>query len=194
VGARTQTEVGVRRGNTWITTFNNLFYDAQDPAFTFGTSGSPASWNGVAVSFENNTFLVDLNSSFSSGFGDVTFSYGFVNDKPLVGRWARGTGHRMAIYRIVNGEGWWYLDTNPNNVWDGSDTIGKFGVNGDIPFSGDFDGDGDDEIGVFRNGTWFVDMNNNFQWNGVAGGDAQWFFGQTGDIPVVSPTSWACGW
>jgi hypothetical protein len=194
-GAQTYTRVGVRRGNTWYTTTNNLFYDTPDDwnMFNFGTSGLPASWNGVAVSFQNNGFLIDYNGNGAAG-GDVTFSFGGGNDKPLIGRWARGIGHRMAVYRVVNGTGFWYLDTNGNNGWDSADTSAQFGGGTDIPFSGDFDGDGDDEIGVFRNGTWFVDMNNNFAWNGVQGGDAEWFFGGTGDIPIVSPTSWACGW
>ncbi|MFN8390478.1 MAG: VCBS repeat-containing protein [Bdellovibrionota bacterium] len=31
-----------------------------------------------------------------------------------------------------------------------------FGIGGDVPFKGDFNGNGTDEIGVYRNGQWFV--------------------------------------
>jgi hypothetical protein len=37
-------------------------------------------------------------------------------------------------------------------------------------------------------------MNNDFVWNGTGGGDAQFFFGQSGDIPVVAPGKWNCAW
>jgi serine-aspartate repeat-containing protein C/D/E len=77
---------------------------------------------------------------------------------------------------------------------DSGDTIAQFGAGTDIPVVGDFNGDGLDEIGVFRNGSWYIDMNNNFQWNGATGGDAEWSFGQAGDIPVVSPSKWNCSW
>jgi hypothetical protein len=40
-----------------------------------------------------------------------------------------------------------------------------FGVRGGIPFTGDFNGDGTSEIGVFYRGEWFVDLNGNGTWD-----------------------------
>jgi len=52
-----------------------------------------------------------------------------------------------------------------------------FGLNGDQPVAGDFFNTGVVEYGVFRNGNWYIDKNNNGVWDGVAGGDVIWSFG-----------------
>jgi hypothetical protein len=52
-----------------------------------------------------------------------------------------------------------------------------FGLNGDQPVAGDFFNTGVVEYGVFRNGLWYIDANNNGVWDGVAGGDVIWSFG-----------------
>lgn len=51
--------------------------------------------------------------------------------------------------------------------------------------AGDWIGTGTQGIGVFRNGVWYLDLNNNRQWDGVAGGDGIYYFGLPLDIPVV---------
>ena len=51
-----------------------------------------------------------------------------------------------------------------------------------MPISGDFNGDGRSEIGVFLDGDWFVDINGNGQWDE----DDLWAkLGSEGDKPVV---------
>jgi uncharacterized delta-60 repeat protein len=55
-----------------------------------------------------------------------------------------------------------------------------FGSTNDTPVSGDWDGNGEDSIGVFRNGVFFL---KNITATGVA--DIQFAFGQAGDIPIV---------
>jgi len=58
----------------------------------------------------------------------------------------------------------------------------RFGLGGAIPVSGDFDGDGVDEIGVFLDGVWFIDLNGNGVWDR----DDLWAeLGNPGDLPVV---------
>ncbi len=57
-----------------------------------------------------------------------------------------------------------------------------FGIPGAIPITGDFNGDGVDEAGVFIDGAWFIDLNGNGIW------DSEDFFAQLGgpgDQPVV---------
>lgn len=197
---RVRAEFGTTRGSYWMLTKNNHYYDSGDDpnTFNFG-AGAPTSWNGVAVDFETGAFVVDYTADNhydlnSPNGGDLTFSFGISTDKPLVGRWKRGIGYRVATYRAVGTQGWWAFDFNGTNAWDAGDDSKQFGSANDIPFAGDFNGDGIDEIGTFSNGNWYVDMNNNFQWDGTAGGDAQWSFGMAGDIPVVSPTTWNCSW
>jgi hypothetical protein len=58
----------------------------------------------------------------------------------------------------------------------------QFGQPGDLPVVGDFNGDGIDEIGVFRNGMWIVDMNGNHEMDAH---DAVFALGGPGDLPVA---------
>ena len=57
-----------------------------------------------------------------------------------------------------------------------------FGMRGGIPVSGDFNGDGVTDVGVFRNGQWFIDVNGNGVWDE---GDLWAKLGYDGDKPVV---------
>jgi len=57
-----------------------------------------------------------------------------------------------------------------------------FGLDGAIPFAGDFNGDGTDEVGVFFNGEWFIDINGNGRWDDE---DLWASLGQEGDRPVT---------
>jgi serine-aspartate repeat-containing protein C/D/E len=62
------------------------------------------------------------------------------------------------------------------------DHVFQFGVKGDIPVVGDWNGDAIYAIGIFRNGTWFLDMDGDGRWSK---GDIAVEFGQDGDLPVV---------
>jgi hypothetical protein len=50
---------------------------------------------------------------------------------------------------------------------------------------GDWDGDGTDDIGIFRNRNFLVDYNANGHWDKQAGGDQVYAFGAFGDSPIV---------
>ena len=56
----------------------------------------------------------------------------------------------------------------------------------DIPVVGDWTGDGIRKIGVYRQGSWYLDLNNNGLWDGC-GVDRciASFGGLPGDVPVV---------
>jgi hypothetical protein len=57
---------------------------------------------------------------------------------------------------------------------------------GDVPVSGDWNGDGHTKLGFYRNGVWYLDANGNNLWDGPGGGDYQYNFGGlAGDVPVV---------
>jgi protocatechuate 3,4-dioxygenase beta subunit len=58
----------------------------------------------------------------------------------------------------------------------------KFGMKNGIPISGDFNGDGKFEIGVFKDGYWFIDLNDNGVWDV---GDLWAKLGHHGDRPVT---------
>ena len=58
----------------------------------------------------------------------------------------------------------------------------RFGIRGGIPITGDFDGDGKFEVGVFKDGQWFIDLNDNGIWDA---GDLWAKLGHRGDRPVT---------
>ena len=57
-----------------------------------------------------------------------------------------------------------------------------FGQAGAIPVTGDFNGDGVTEVGVFIDGQWFIDLNGNGVWDD---GDVWYELGHKGDRPVT---------
>jgi hypothetical protein len=86
----------------------------------------------------------------------------------------------VSIFR--NGE--WYLDLNGTGIWEpGADGAFAFGIPGDVPVTGSWDGTGTTKIGIFRNGQWYLDMNGNRTWD--TGADAIHNFGIPGDVPVT---------
>ena len=90
----------------------------------------------------------------------------------------------VGVFRASGGMGVWVLD-NGNNVYDAADKFRYFGLAGDQAVAGDWTGNGQTRLGVFRNGMWYLDLNNNGQWDGVAGGDGIFAFGLPGDVAVV---------
>ena len=88
--------------------------------------------------------------------------------------------------------GFFTLDSNGNYAFDASDKVRQFGLAGDYPVAGDWDGTGVVRLGVFRCPapgagicTWYLDNNNNGVWDGTFNGDVSFQFGLPGDIPVV---------
>ena len=55
----------------------------------------------------------------------------------------------------------------------------------DIGIAGDWNGDGFDEIGIYRGNQFWLDANGNGVWDGVAGGDRFHTFRNVGDKPLV---------
>ncbi len=58
----------------------------------------------------------------------------------------------------------------------------RFGIRGGTPIAGDFNGDGKSEVGVFKDGRWFIDLNDNGVWDK---GDLWARLGHKGDLPVT---------
>ena len=57
-----------------------------------------------------------------------------------------------------------------------------FGMLGGIPLAGDFDGDGIDEVAIFHDGYWLIDINRNGRWDAE---DLLAHLGDSEDQPVV---------
>jgi hypothetical protein len=56
---------------------------------------------------------------------------------------------------------------------------------GDLPVAGDWNGTGTAKLGVFRNGTWFLDYNGNAAWDGCGVDGCIFGWGMAGDLPVA---------
>jgi serine-aspartate repeat-containing protein C/D/E len=75
-------------------------------------------------------------------------------------------------------EGEWIL----GDIAGAKRTRKHFGLRGGTPISGDFNGDGRFEIGIFKDGQWFIDLNDNGAWDA---GDLWARLGSKGDLPVA---------
>jgi len=117
---------------------------------------------------------------------DRCYNFGISEDTPVTGDWNGDGKTEIGVYR--KSIGWWFLDYNAEGTWSGcsTDRCFNFGISEDTPVTGDWNGDGKTEIGVFRPsiGWWFVDVNGDGTWSGC-GADGCYNFGISVDLPVT---------
>lgn len=70
----------------------------------------------------------------------------------------------------------------PKIEWGASTTSFIYGRAGDIAISGDWDGDGVETVGLYRQSNGFVYLKNS---NSAGNADVTYYFGRSGDIPIV---------
>jgi hypothetical protein len=139
-------------------------------------------------------FMLDTNGNGkwdgNAGGDTLTDVFGQSTDIPVIGDWNGDGTDEVGVWRPSTDR--FMLDTNGNGKWDGNaggDTLtGVFGQSTDIPVIGDWNGDGKDEVGVWRPSMrkFLLDTNGNGKWDGNAGGDTlTGVFGQSTDIPVI---------
>jgi hypothetical protein len=133
-------------------------------------------------------FDINGNGNLDSCTTDIcTKSFGAAGDLPVVGDWTGSGKDKIGVFRPSTGK--WVLDTNGNrtvNTCSKDRCITSFGLPGDLPVVGDWNGTGKDKVGIFRpaTGDWLLDFNGNGKWEGCDV-DACLSFGQSGDLPVV---------
>ncbi|MCA9092272.1 MAG: hypothetical protein KDA68_02200 [Planctomycetaceae bacterium] len=135
----------------------------------------------------SSTFYFDANNSRTwdgTSAGDAKGIFGNPSDIPISGDF-NGDGYdEIGVFR----NGYWYIDMNGDRAWSGVgsglDVIYNFGIAGDKPVVGDWNGDGFDSIGVVRNANWYLDLNGNGVWNGAVT-DGLYSFGAVSDTPIV---------
>ncbi len=141
------------------------------------------------VAYENNTpqysshATAHAGESYISSTGvtwfDLTLDNRYSNANVCVKAYTNNIsaapGDGIAIFRPSSG--YWYYDYNRNGVVDNSY---RFGMSGDQPVKGDWQGTGTEGIAIFRpsSGYWYFDNN----LNGVI--DTSFRFGKSGDQPV----------
>jgi hypothetical protein len=184
-----KSKIGVYSNGTWYLDMNgNGVWDAGDltiPNFGVGLPNTiPVTGDWIGSSnpgkskigvYSNGTWYLDMNGNGVWDAGDLTipnFGVGLPNTIPVTGDWI-GSNNPGKSKIGVYSNGTWYLDMNGNGVWDAGDlTIPNFGVGlpnakaitGDWPLSSN---PGKSKIGVYSNGTWYLDMNGNGAWDGA---------------------------
>ncbi len=130
--------------------------------------GQPFDTFGNAVALNGGTAFVgspNVSVNSNTGSGAVYIFRGYSKNAATPGQFRPSNG--FAFLRNSNDTGF-------------ADREFFFGQSGDIPVSGDWNGDGIDTIGIYRNGTFFLRNSNT---SGFA--DIQFPFGTTGDLPIV---------
>lgn len=98
-----------------------------------------------------------------------------------------GTGiagpNAFAVWRPTNGT-WYVLNENATSQYPNPSIAQQWGLTGDVPVVGDYDGDGQTDFAVWRpsTGTWFVLYRTAVGQYPIASAIRQW--GLPGDIPV----------
>ena len=161
--------------------------------------------SGALAPFEGNDAPDDTPPIFPTGDGahGGSFHARFTIDtRPEIGTYL--------------GDGTWYVDLNGNGIFDPDNTdatsrdiVWKFGTKGDLPVTGDWNGDGYDEIGVLgkRGGKdfFFLDMDRNgafdlsvdaafeFKMNGSGNGQpiaGDWDGDGSDEVAALKGNSW----
>jgi Cysteine-rich secretory protein family/Carboxypeptidase regulatory-like domain len=136
--------------------------------------------------FRNGTWILDTTHTEVYNSNDAVYSFGEPGDIPVVGDWNGNGKDEIGVFRNVNGVGEWILDTNGDGVYDAGDTVFTFGLGTDKPVVGDWNGDGKDEVGVFRNvngvGQFILDTNGDQQYDATS---TVFFFGLATDKVVI---------
>ncbi|MEX0700184.1 MAG: hypothetical protein WD651_12715 [Acidimicrobiia bacterium] len=159
-------------------------------SFFFGNPGDIAfsgDWNCDGVDtpglYRQSDGFVYLRNSNTQGIADITFFFGNPGDFPLAGDFDDDNCDTVSIYRpseariyVMNG-----LGQNGGGL-GAADYAFYFGNPGDKAFTGDYNADGIDSVGLHRASTGFVYFRNSNS-SGVA--DSQFFFGNPGDKLVA---------
>jgi hypothetical protein len=122
---------------------------------------------------------VYLRNSNTQGVADIRFFFGNPGDVPLPGDFDGDGCDTVSLYRPS--EATVYVI---NRLGGGDAGLGiaeqsfRFGDSGDEPFPGDFDGDGDDEIGAYRSRTGLIYLRLELA---AGAADQTLYFGRPGD-------------
>jgi hypothetical protein len=152
----------------------------------WGGAGSDAAYGAANGKFDGSSILIggstgSANFPVSAAYMPATDTLtpnGFFASFTLTG----GAVHprdKAGYFR----QGGFALDKTGDFSWNAGDTAFPFGMSTDIPVAGDWTGNGQFRVGVFRGGVWYVDINGDGNW--TWGVDQYYYYGIPGDLPVV---------
>jgi hypothetical protein len=131
---------------------------------------------GVFRPGNNNTFYLSNNNA--TGLVDVITTLGAPGDLPIVGDWDGNGTTTIGVFRPgINGNSNTFYLKN-TNIGGTVDIISSLGAPGDLPIAGDWDGDGDMTIGVYRPSTSTFYLSDGSTIDTVP-------FGAPGDLAIV---------
>jgi len=182
--------IGVYRNGTFYLRNSNTSGVAEIPnanGFVYGISGDKpicGDWNGDGKAtigvYRNGTFY--LRNTNTAGAGDVSIPFGVAGDIPIACDFNGDHKTDIGIYRPSNQH--FYLRDSatpgPANIPDQNGIL--FGIPGDKPICGDWNGDSKATIGLYRpsNSNFFLRNTNT-----AGNADIAISYGLPNDYPVV---------
>jgi hypothetical protein len=208
--------VGIFRNGAWYFDLNNDGqFETNEGPFYFGLPGDTAivgDWTGTGTTkvgvfrcpvapatgtctwylskdVQTAATLVPGANLYDSN--TLVYSFGLPGDVPVANNWV-GNSHNVDAIGVFRcpavGVCSWIVDNVGDGVYRTTDSMYSFGLPGDVPVVGDWNGGGQRKrIGVFRplsNGlaNWILEVNGTNTW---APNDIQASFGLATDKPVV---------
>ncbi len=163
--------------------YSDIEYPPLVESFYFGDPGDVpfmGDWDGDGIAtpglYRQSDGYVYIRNSNTQGIADTEFFFG---DLPLVGDFDGDGRDSVSIWRASEARAYVINDLGEDGAGLGAaDYSFDFGDPGDAPFVGDFDGDGIDTVGLYRESSGFVYFRNSLA-TGAA--DESFFFGNPGD-------------
>ena len=166
--------------------WDRLSQSASVSTFYFGNPGDVpfmGDWDGDGEAtpglYRQSDGFVYVKNANTQGNADLEFFFGDPGDVPLVGDFDGDGRDSVSIWRPSQARVFVINELGKDGEGLGAaDFDFYFGNPGDTPFVGDFDGDGLDTIGLYRESTGFVHLTNTLT---TATADLSFYFGNPGD-------------
>ncbi|NOY43049.1 MAG: hypothetical protein GXP26_14595 [Planctomycetes bacterium] len=159
--------------------------------------------------FLDGDWYLDLNGNGRWDEADLWAHLGFPGDLPVTGDWDADGKTDIGVYGPIHSESSKEQSSDAETsdapqartsslpvraertmrrtaqghiCADAVDHVFHYGAPGDYPVTGDWNGDGRETIAVFRDGTWYLDIDGDGRFTSD---DVTAHFGKSGDLPVV---------
>jgi len=188
-GATCDSIVTVDPGGLWGL-FEQIEYPPSIDSFYFGDPGDVpfmGDWDGDGVAtpglYRQSDGYVYVRDSNTQGIADTEFFFGDPGDIPLVGDFDGDGRDSVSIWRTSEARVYVINELGEDGKGLGAaEFFYDYGDPGDVPFVGDFNGDGIDTVGLYRQSSGFVYFRDTLT-SGPA--EVSFFFGNPGDQILV---------
>jgi len=182
---RCETIASVDSGGQWGL-HHELDYMPTITSFYYGNPGDMpfmGDWDGSGEAtpglYRQSDGFVYLRDSNTQGIATTEFFFGDPGDVPIVGDFNGDGFDTVSVWRPSQARVFIINELGEDGAGLGAaDFDFYFGNSGDTPFIGDFNGDGVDTIGLYRESTGFVYFTNTLA---TGNADLSFYFGIPGD-------------